>query len=125
MGDKSNYLMEDAAFGGHYGMWKTFRKWLNHFMTKHGLKPKDIFIYKKPSGEQVVLECINVVEAILSTSPEMHLQIKMMLETKEALGVPMKSYFAQMGGMFITSGYFDRDPRFKKVEMKVDTGPLN
>jgi len=120
--DDELYKAEQVTFGGHYGVWKTFRKWLNYFMTRHGFTPKDVFVYKKPNGEQVVLECINVVEALMSTSPSMHLQIKMMLETKEAMGVPMKSYFAQMGGMMITNGYFDRDPRYKKVELNVDPG---
>jgi len=123
--DKKLYGAEDAAFGGHYGMWKTFRKWLNHFMTKHGLKPNDIYVYKDDKGHQFILECINIVEAILSTSDEMHLQIKMMLETKEALGVNMKCYFGQVGGQMIQGGYFDRDPRFQKVDMKVDTGRIN
>lgn len=124
--DKGIYRAEDETFGGHYGVWKTFRKWLNYFLTRHGFKPKDLFVYKDPeTKQQYVLECINVVEALLSTSPSMHLQIKMMLETREAQGIRMKDFFAQMGGQLIQAGYFDRDPRFKKVDLKVDAGPLN
>lgn len=118
--DKGIYRAEDETFGGPYGMWKTFRKWINYFMTKHGFKPNDIFIYKDPdTKQQYLLECINIVEALLSTSPEMHLQIKMMLETREAQGVPMKNMIAQIGGKLIQGGYFDRDPRYRKVEMKM------
>lgn len=125
MSDKGNYKAEDAAFGGPYGQWKTFRKWLNYFLTKHGLKPKDLYVYKMPNGEQVVLECFNIIEALLSMPANYHLQMKMMLETREVQGVNIKHFIGSVGGNLLEKKHFDRDPRFAKTQIKVDTGPLN
>lgn len=124
MGDKGNYGAEAAMFG-KWDRFANFKQWLNAFLTRHGLKPNDKYMYKLPSGEQVIIECINIIEVILSTHFSMHPQIKLMLEMKEKQGVDMKEWIGQMGIHFYLDGYFDRDPRFRKEKFRVNSGPLN
>jgi hypothetical protein len=118
MGDKDIYKAEDAMFG-KWGRFSNFKQWLNEFLTRHGCKPKDIYVYEMPGGERVVIECLNIVEVLMSTAPQMHSQIKLMFEMKEKAGVDIREWLGQMGAHFYSDGYFDRDPRFKKAKMKV------
>lgn len=121
MGDKDFYKAEEAMFG-KWGNYSNFKQWLNAFLTRHGCKPGDIYIYKLPSGEQVTIECVNIVEVLMSTSDQSHWQIKQMLEQKEKQKVDMKQWVGEMGIRFYMKGYYDRDPRFKKAKMRVDPG---
>lgn len=124
MGDKEIHKAGDAMFG-KWDHFSNFKQWLNAFLTRHGLKPGDIYIYKLPGGEQVAIECINIIEVLMSVEPQMHPQIKLMLEMKEKQKTDMKDWIGKMGMSFYVDGYFDRDPRFRKEQMRVNPGKLN
>jgi hypothetical protein len=123
MSDKIIQSMGDALTGGPWNGCKSFRQWLHFFLTRHGLKPRDTYLYKIPhpggQEEQVVIQAETIVEVLLCTSAELHPQIKLLLEMKEKEKADVKDWIGQMGLHFFMSGYFNRDPNFKQVQIEV------
>lgn len=118
MGDKDIYRAEKAMFG-KWGHFSNFKQWLNDFLTRHGCKPRDLYVYTMEDGERVVIECMNIIEVLMSTSEQMHPQIKIQCEMKEKAGVNIRDWIGRMGANFYNDGYFDRDPRFKKAKIRL------